>query len=143
MKKQELTELIFNKKSVLCVGLDSEFEKLPLHIKNDYDKEDAIFEFNKAIIDATIEFAVAFKTNLAFYEAMGVHGLIALNKTVAYIRSLNKPIFIIADAKRADIGNTSRLYATAFFGDGKQRPILMQLLWLPIWERIHSTFSCV
>lgn len=122
MNRQELTDLVFKKKSVLCVGLDSELAKIPAHIKEGRSAEDAIFEFNKAIVDATIQYTVAYKPNLAFYEAMGLPGMIALHKTVAYIRSLNEPVFIIADAKRADIGNTSRLYASAFFGDGKTAP---------------------
>ena len=122
MNRQELTDLVFKKKSVLCVGLDSELAKIPAHIKEGRSAENAIFEFNKAIVDATIQYTVAYKPNLAFYEAMGLPGMIALHKTVAYIRSLNEPVFIIADAKRADIGNTSRLYASAFFGDGKTAP---------------------
>ena len=122
MNRQELTNLIFRKKSVLCVGLDTELSKIPAHIREDRSVEDAVFEFNKAIVDATIQYAIAYKPNLAFYEAMGISGMIALHKTVDYIRSLNEPVFIIADAKRADIGNTSRLYASAFFGDGKTAP---------------------
>lgn len=122
MNRQELTDLVFRKKSVLCVGLDSELAKIPGHIREGRTDEDAVFEFNKAIVDATIQYTVAYKPNLAFYEAMGLAGWNALYRTVAYIRSLEEPVFIIADAKRADIGNTSRLYASAFFGDGKTSP---------------------
>lgn len=118
MNRQELTDIIFKKKSVLCVGLDSELVKIPAHVKEGRSAEDAVFEFNKAIVDATIKYTVAYKPNLAFYEAMGLAGWSALYRTVAYIRSLSEPVFIIADAKRADIGNTSRLYASSFFGDG-------------------------
>lgn len=122
MNKKQLSEIIFSKKSVLCVGLDSELSKIPAHIREGRSAEDAIFEFNKAIVDATLPYTVAYKPNLAFYEALGLAGWSALYRTVAYIRSLNEPVFIIADAKRADIGNTSRLYASAFFGDGKTTP---------------------
>ncbi|MPM05120.1 Orotidine 5'-phosphate decarboxylase [bioreactor metagenome] len=122
MNRQELTDLVFRKKSVLCVGLDSELAKIPGHIREGRTDEDAVFEFNKAIVDATIQYTVAYKPNLAFYEAMGLAGWNALYRTVAYIRLLEEPVFIIADAKRADIGNTSRLYASAFFGDGKTSP---------------------
>ncbi len=122
MTRQELTNIIFTKKSVLCVGLDSELSKIPAHIRDNNSPEDAVFEFNKAIIDATLPFTVAYKPNLAFYEAMGLPGMSALYRTVAYIRSLNEPAFVIADAKRADIGNTSRLYATAFLGNGTTSP---------------------
>lgn len=122
MTRQELTNIIFAKKSVLCVGLDSELSKIPAYIRENNSPEDAVFEFNKAIVDATLPFAVAYKPNLAFYEAMGLAGMSALYRTVAYIRSLNEPVFVIADAKRADIGNTSRLYASAFFGNGTTSP---------------------
>ncbi|PKP03091.1 MAG: orotidine-5'-phosphate decarboxylase [Bacteroidetes bacterium HGW-Bacteroidetes-6] len=122
MTRQELTDIIFAKKSVLCVGLDSELSKIPAHVRAGRSVEDAIFEFNKAIIDATLPYTVAYKPNLAFYEAKGLAGMSALYRTVSYIRSLKEPVFIIADAKRADIGNTSRLYASAFFGDGISTP---------------------
>lgn len=122
MNKQQLTETVFAKKSVLCVGLDSELSKIPAHIREGRSAEDAIVAFNEAIIDATWEYTIAYKPNLAFYEAMGLAGMSALVRTVQYIRSKKEPMFIIADAKRADIGNTSRLYASAFFGDGKTAP---------------------
>ncbi|HCB63495.1 MAG: orotidine 5'-phosphate decarboxylase [Bacteroidetes bacterium GWF2_43_63] len=122
MNRQELTDIVYRKKSVLCVGLDSEYAKIPAHIREGRSIEDAVFEFNKEVVDATINYTVAYKPNLAFYEAMGLPGWSALYRTVAYIRSLNEPVFIIADAKRADIGNTSRLYASSFFGDGKTTP---------------------
>jgi len=122
MNKQQLTEMVFAKKSVLCVGLDSELSKIPAHIREGRTAEDAIVAFNEAIIDATWEYTIAYKPNLAFYEAMGLAGMSALYRTVQYIRSKKEPMFVIADAKRADIGNTSRLYASAFFGDGKTAP---------------------
>jgi orotidine-5'-phosphate decarboxylase len=109
MTRSELIAQIRRKKSFLCVGLDTEWSKIPAHL---LDAEDPIFEFNKAIIDATREYCVAYKPNLAFYEARGVQGWIALQKTIDYIGTEH---FTIADAKRGDIGNTSRLYAQTFF----------------------------
>jgi orotidine-5'-phosphate decarboxylase len=109
MNKKTLVDQIFSKKSLLCVGLDTELEKIPKHL---LEFEDPIFEFNKIIIDNTKDFCVAFKPNIAFYEALGVQGWITLQKTLAYIP---KTHFTIADAKRGDIGNTSRKYAEAFF----------------------------
>ena len=112
MNRQQLFELIRSKRSFLCVGLDSDPEKIPPFLS---DEEDPVFEFNKAIIDHTFPYTVAYKPNLAFYEALGVKGWISLEKTVRYLRSLDKPVFLIADAKRGDIGNTSAKYAQAFF----------------------------
>ncbi len=109
MTYQDLFEQIKKKKSFLCVGLDTDLTKIPEFIKR-YD--DPVFEFNKRIIDATHDICIAYKPNLAFYEALGPEGLISLQKTINYIP---KNIFIIADAKRGDIGNTSQLYARAFF----------------------------
>lgn len=109
MTKKELVSQIFSKKTFLCVGLDTELSKIPAHL---LDSEDPIFEFNKAIIDATAEYCVAYKPNIAFYEALGVKGWQSLEKTINYIP---KTHFTIADAKRGDIGNTSRLYAQTFF----------------------------
>jgi orotidine-5'-phosphate decarboxylase len=109
MTRQELIHQIKSKKSFLCVGLDSDITKIPKHL---LEFEDPIFEFNKAIIDATKDVAVAYKPNLAFYESLGSEGLKSLEKTMEYIPS---EIFTIADAKRGDIGNTSKLYARAFF----------------------------
>ncbi|MGL1888007.1 MAG: orotidine-5'-phosphate decarboxylase, partial [Reichenbachiella sp.] len=109
MTKEFLYEQIQKKKSFLCVGLDTDINKIPKHL---LDHEDPIFEFNKQIIDATKDLAVAYKPNIAFYEAMGSKGWESLEKTVNYIP---KEIFTIADAKRGDIGNTSGLYARAFF----------------------------
>jgi orotidine-5'-phosphate decarboxylase len=112
MTKAELYNQIVKKKSYLCVGLDTDPLKIPNHLK---DHPDPIFEFNRQIIDATAPFAVAFKPNLAFYEGQGINGLISLEKTLRYCK-LNYPdILMIADAKRGDIGNTSALYARAFF----------------------------
>jgi orotidine-5'-phosphate decarboxylase len=111
MKRKELVDLIFARKSFLCVGLDVDKNKMPEHLRKE---EDGVFLFNKAIIDATIDYAVAYKPNLAFYEAMGIEGLIQLKKTMDYLHSLEKPAFTIADAKRGDIGNTSQQYAKAF-----------------------------
>ena len=97
---------------MLCVGLDTNISLIPEHLKH---LPDAVFQFNKAIIDATIDYAVAYKPNIAFYESMGVSGWKALEQTVNYIRSLSQPVFLIADAKRGDIGNTSKMYAKTFF----------------------------
>lgn len=107
-----LIEQIKLKKSFLCIGLDSDFDKIPEHLKN---TEDPVFEFNKKIISGTNSFAVAYKPNLAFYESLGYCGWKSLDKTVDYIKSNYPELFIIADAKRGDIGNTSKLYAKAFF----------------------------
>ena len=116
MNKKELFENIKRKKSFLCVGLDTDIKKIPTHLLNE---EDPIFTFNKAIVDATAPYCVAYKPNLAFYESMGVKGMIAFEKTVAYIRIHYPDQFIIADAKRGDIGNTSELYARSFFEHAK------------------------
>jgi orotidine-5'-phosphate decarboxylase len=109
MRREELVAQIRTKKSFLCVGLDPVLEKIPAHL---FDFEDPIFEFNKAIIDATKEYAVAYKPNIAFYECLGPKGWESLKKTLEYIP---KDIFTIADAKRGDIGNTSNYYAKTFF----------------------------
>ena len=112
MTKRELFLCILRKESFLCVGLDTDIKKIPPHL---LQEEDPIFAFNQAIIDATHAYCVAYKINLAFYESLGVKGQIALEKTVAYIRRKHPDQFIIADAKRGDIGNTSEMYARAFF----------------------------
>lgn len=109
MTKQELFNQIIKKESFLCVGLDADLEKIPDHLR---ELDDPIFEFNKQIIDATKDYCVAYKPNLAFYESLGVKGWESLQKTMEYIPS---DIFTIADAKRGDIGNTSRMYAKTFF----------------------------
>lgn len=109
MTRQELFDQIKKKNSYLCVGLDTDLDKIPKHLLK---FPDPVFEFNKQIIDATHEFAVAYKPNIAFYEALGSKGWESLEKTLAYIP---KECFTIADAKRGDIGNTSALYAKAFF----------------------------
>ena len=111
MTRQQLIETIRRKQSFLCVGLDTDIRKMPQHLQNE---EDGIFHFNKAIIDATLPYAVAYKPNLAFYEAAGIKGLIQLKKTMDYLHSLDDKAFTIADAKRGDIGNTSQQYAKAF-----------------------------
>ena len=112
MNRQELFENICRKKSFLCVGLDTDIRKIPAHLQ---DREDAIFAFNKAIIDATADLCVAYKPNLAFYESLGLAGWQAFEDTVRYIRSEYPDMLIIADAKRGDIGNTSEMYARSFF----------------------------
>ncbi|MGL4332411.1 MAG: orotidine-5'-phosphate decarboxylase [Bacteroidales bacterium] len=112
MTKQQLFENIRKKGSFLCVGLDTDVKKIPQHLLNE---EDPIFAFNKAIIDATADLCVAYKPNLAFYESLGVQGWIAFEKTVKYIKENYPDQFIIADAKRGDIGNTSEMYARSFF----------------------------
>ncbi len=112
MTKQQLFENITKKQSFLCVGLDTDIKKIPQHLLKE---ENPVFAFNKAIIDATAQYCVAYKPNLAFYESLGAKGLIALEETVAYIRQNYPDQFIIADAKRGDIGNTSEMYARAIF----------------------------
>ncbi|MBO7119303.1 MAG: orotidine-5'-phosphate decarboxylase [Bacteroidaceae bacterium] len=114
MTRQELIANIRRKKSFLCVGLDTDLQKIPEHLLKE---EDPIFAFNKAIIDATAPYCVAYKPNLAFYEAFGVKGLMAFEKTVKYLKQNYPDQFIIADAKRGDIGNTSQMYARTFFGE--------------------------
>jgi orotidine-5'-phosphate decarboxylase len=116
MTRQELITQIKNKKSFLCVGLDPDIEKLPEHL---LQEEDVIFSFNKAIIDATHTHCISYKPNSAFYEAYGVKGVQSLVKTIDYIKTTYPDHFIIADAKRGDIGNTSRMYARAFFEEMK------------------------
>ena len=112
MNRQDLIIEIKNKKSFLCVGLDTDLRKIPPHLT---EEEDPIFKFNKEIIDATAPYCVAYKPNLAFYEAFGVKGMIAFEKTVRYLKENYPHHFIIADAKRGDIGNTSAMYARTFF----------------------------
>ena len=112
MKRSELVENIRRKGSFLCVGLDPDIKKIPQHLLNE---ENPLLAFNKAIIDATAQYAVAYKPNLAFYESLGVKGWIAMEETVKYIKEKYPDQFIIADAKRGDIGNTSQLYARSFF----------------------------
>ena len=114
MTRQELIANIRRKKSFLCVGLDTDLKKIPDHLLKE---DDPIFAFNKAIIDATAPYCVAYKPNLAFYEAFGVKGLMAFEKTVKYLKQNYSDQFIIADAKRGDIGNTSQMYARTFFGE--------------------------
>lgn len=114
MTTQQLVAEIQRKKSFLCIGLDVDLDKIPPHL---LDTEDPIFEFNKAIIDATHDLAVAYKPNSAFYEAYGVKGWIALEKTIDYLNKNYPEQFTIADAKRGDIGNTSTRYAKAFLED--------------------------
>ncbi|WP_373059866.1 orotidine-5'-phosphate decarboxylase [Zunongwangia sp. H14] len=114
MSTEELIKQIHKKKSFLCVGLDVDLEKIPTYLLSE---EDPIFAFNKAIIDATQGFAVAYKPNTAFYEACGIEGWKALQKTVDYLHNEYPEIYTIADAKRGDIGNTSRMYAKTFLQD--------------------------
>ena len=128
MNREQLYQQIQAKKSMLCVGLDVDFNKMPEHVKalaNHGElairgelykgKARSIIEFNKAVIDATAAHCVAYKPNLAFYECYGIDGMRALDATVDYIRSRYPEIFLIADAKRGDIGNTAKMYAKAFF----------------------------
>ncbi len=109
MNKQQLTDNIRRKQSFLCVGLDPDVEKMPAHLNGN------LFEFNKQIIDATAEYAIAYKPNLAFYEALGSQGYEMFEQTVKYLSDNYPDLFIIADAKRGDIGNTSKMYARSFF----------------------------
>ena len=112
MKKEDLISQIKRKKSFLCIGLDTDINKIPRFL---LDTDDPIFEFNKKIIDATNSYCVAYKPNIAFYESLGLNGWKALEKTINYINSYYPEIFTIADAKRGDIGNTSSMYAKAYF----------------------------
>lgn len=112
MTRDELFDEIKNKKSFLCVGLDTDYDKIPEFL---LEEDDPVFAFNKKIVDATEKYCVAFKPNVAFYEAQGVKGLISLEKTIEYIRNRYPKQFIILDAKRGDIGNTSEMYADAAF----------------------------
>lgn len=114
MNRSELVNQIKTKRSFLCVGLDTDLKKVPQHILNE---EDPIFAFNKAIIDATAPYCVSYKPNLAFYEAFGVKGLISFEKTIKYLKESYPNHFIVADAKRGDIGNTSAMYARTFFDE--------------------------
>ena len=112
MTRKELIQQIREKQSFLCVGLDTDLKKIPQHL---LAEDDPIFAFNKAIIDATAPYCVSYKPNLAFYEAFGVKGLMAFEKTIKYLKQQYPHHFIIADAKRGDIGNTSAMYARTFF----------------------------
>jgi orotidine-5'-phosphate decarboxylase len=113
MNRKQLIQNIKDKKSFLCIGLDSAINKIPEHLMKE---DDPVFAFNKAIIDATHDLAVAYKPNLAFYESRGIKGMESLNKTMEYLNEFEAEIFSIADAKRGDIGNTSKQYAESFFG---------------------------
>ena len=112
MTREQLFKQIIKKQSFLCVGLDTDIRKIPQHL---LQEEDPIFSFNKAIIDATAAYCVAYKPNLAFYESMGVRGWISFEKTIQYLNENYPEQMIIADAKRGDIGNTSAMYARTFF----------------------------
>ena len=112
MKKEDLISQIKRKKSFLCIGLDTDINKIPKFL---LDSDDPVFEFNKRIIDATNSYCVAYKPNIAFYESFGLNGWIALEKTIKYLNVNFPEIFTIADAKRGDIGNTSSMYAKAYF----------------------------
>lgn len=112
MTRQQLVNQIFQKKTFLCVGLDTDLRKIPEHLLSE---EDPIFEFNKQIIDATAPYCVAYKPNLAFYESAGVKGMASFERTITYLKKFYPEHFIIADAKRGDIGNTSTMYARTFF----------------------------
>ena len=112
MNRKELIQQIREKQSFLCVGLDTDMKKIPQHL---LAEEDPIFAFNRAIIDATAPYCVSYKPNLAFYEAFGVKGIMAFEKTIDYLKKNYPKHFIIADAKRGDIGNTSKMYARTFF----------------------------
>lgn len=114
MNREQLIKQIFTKKSFLCVGLDTDLNKMPECIKN---SEDPIFAFNKAIIDATAPYCVSYKPNLAFYECYGLKGLASFEKTISYLKKFYPEHLIIADAKRGDIGNTSAMYAKTFFDE--------------------------
>lgn len=112
MNRQQLVETIRERKTFLCVGLDTDIKKIPAHL---HGAADPVFEFNKAIIDATAPYCMAYKPNLAFYESLGVKGWVAFEETIKYLKEKYPSHFIIADAKRGDIGNTSAMYARSFF----------------------------
>lgn len=112
MNRKELIKQIRNKETFLCVGLDPDIKKIPQHLLKE---EDPIFAFNKAIIDATAPYCVSYKPNLAFYEAYGLEGMVSFKRTISYLKENYPDHFIIADAKRGDIGNTSKMYAQTFF----------------------------
>ncbi|HBN46949.1 MAG TPA: orotidine-5'-phosphate decarboxylase [Prevotella sp.] len=114
MNRQQIIKEIFGKKTFLCVGLDTDIRKIPQFLLKE---EDPIFEFNKQIIEATAPYCMAYKPNLAFYESMGVKGIVSFKKTIGYLQEHHPNHFIIADAKRGDIGNTSAMYARSFFED--------------------------
>lgn len=116
MTKKEILEQIQKKKSFLCVGLDTDIDKIPAYL---LEKDDPIYSFNKEIIDRTAHYCVAYKPNLAFYESQGIKGWLSFEKTVGYINQRYPEIFVIADAKRGDIGNTSEMYAQTFFEEAK------------------------
>jgi orotidine-5'-phosphate decarboxylase len=141
MTRTELIEQIFTKGTYLCVGLDTDPDKIPDHLKTN---PDAVFEFNKAIIDATKDYCVAYKINTAFYEAQGLKGWDALDRTVRYIP---KTHFTIADAKRGDIGNTSAQYAKAFLKPCHLMPSRLPRIWAQTlcshsWNTKASGPSC-
>lgn len=149
MSRAELFERIKQKNSCLCIGLDPDLSKIPKHL---FTSDDPVFEFNKQIIDATHPYRVAYKPNIAFYEALGPKGWESLQKTLAYIP---KDIFTIADAKRGDIGNTSALYAKAFFeqmnfdsitvapymGEDSIKPFLYKDKWVILLARTSNSGS--
>lgn len=112
MNREQLTEQIFKKQTFLCVGLDTDIRKIPEHLLT---ADDPIFEFNKQIIDATAPYCVSYKPNLAFYESLGLKGMAAFERTITYLNKFYPQHFVIADAKRGDIGNTSTMYARTFF----------------------------
>lgn len=112
MNRKQLFQLIMKKKSFLCIGLDTDLSRIPKHL---LETADPVFEFNKQIIDATNDLAIAYKPNIAFYESMGAKGWISLEKTIKYLNTFGDQLFTIADGKRGDIGNTSKKYAEAFF----------------------------
>ncbi len=115
MDRKTLINLIFSKKTFLCIGLDTDISRIPVHL---LDHEDPIFEFNRQIIDATHDLAIAYKPNFAFYEAAGIKGMTSLFRTIQYLNShYRDQVFTIADAKRGDIGNTSQQYARAVFDE--------------------------
>ena len=130
MNHSQLLENIKNKRSFLCVELDSESEKIPSFLLRE---KDPVFRFNKRIIDATHKYAIAYKPNIAFYECHGSEGWRTLELTVKYIKENYPDIFVIADAKRGDIGNTSKMYAKAFLETCHSMPLQLLL----IWERIQ------
>ena len=135
MNSKQLFEQIQQKQSFLCTGLDSDINKIPQHLRS---YKNALFEFNRQIIDATAQYCISYKPNLAFYEACGEDGLHQLAMTVDYVKNNFPEIFLIADAKRGDIGNTSQMYAQAFFEKMKFDAITLS----PIWAKIRQNRFC-
>ncbi len=135
MNREELVKQIFSKKSFLCVGLDIDLKKIPTQM---LQEDEPIFAFNKMIIDATAPYCVAYKPNLAFYECYGIKGMMAFEHTIEYIKKFYPTHFVIADAKRGDIGNTSTMYAKTFFEEYNLLRLLLMIQVLLLNPMLHQ-----